>query len=115
MMNAPAEKSSPKTNSPKPEMDHQKAINQLRQEIKVLSKTVKEMQQKPDIQVVNIAIPKGLLSRANSYLLEYAKEIGEVMSLSEFICEAMDMCLYGEELNKRLEEERRKAELESHR
>jgi hypothetical protein len=56
-----------KDNSTKPDMDQRKIINQLRQEIKNLSKTVKEIQKGPDIQAINIAIPKGLLSRANAY------------------------------------------------
>ena len=54
----PAEKSSPKTDTAKPGADQEKAINQLRQEIRTLSKAVKEMQRKPDTQVIIVPIPQ---------------------------------------------------------
>lgn len=111
--NKAAEKSNSKTNANKAATDQDKAINQLRQEIRSLSKTVKEMQQKLDIQAVNIAIPQKLLSRVNACLSEYEKDIGKTIGLSEFICEAIDLYLYGEEQNKRLEEERTRAGLEN--
>lgn len=102
--NKPENKGNAKPNATKPGADQEKVINQLRQEIRTLSKAVKEMQQKPDTQEVNIRIPNKLLSRVNRYLLEYANDTGEAMSLSELICDAVDLYLYGEEQNKRLEE-----------
>ena len=47
------------------------------------------------------------------YLLEYVHDTGETMSLAEFICETIDMYLYGEEQNKRIEKKRRLVGLES--
>ena len=63
--NKPVSKAAVKPNTTKPATDQEKAINQLRQEIRTLTKIVKEMQQKPDTQTVNIAIPRKLLSRVN--------------------------------------------------
>jgi hypothetical protein len=65
--NKAAEKSSPKTNTTKPEANPEKAINQLKQEVRTLSKAVKEMQQKPNTQVVIVPISRELLSKANAY------------------------------------------------
>jgi hypothetical protein len=38
--------------------------------------------------------------------------MGRIFSLSELTCEALDLYLWSEEENKRMEEEREKAELE---
>lgn len=102
--NKPAEKSSPKTNTTKPGADPEKVINQLKQEIRTLSKTVKEIQQKPDTQAVIVTMPRELLSKANAYLFEIERSAGLTWSLSELICEAMDLYLWAEEENKRMEE-----------
>ena len=112
-INKAAVKSNPKTNTTKVIPDQEKAINQLKQEIRTLTKTVKEMQQKPDTQAVNIAIPRKLLSRVNSYLLDYTKDTGETVSLSELTCDALDAYLWGEKENQRLEDERKKDGLEN--
>ena len=111
--NKPAEKNNAKPNTTKPGADQEKVINQLRQEIRTLTKTVKEMQQKPDTQVVNIAIPRKLLSRVNAYLLEVSNSMGYTVSLSDLICDAVDVYLEGEKENQRLENERCKVELET--
>jgi hypothetical protein len=110
--NKPDNKAAAKPNSTKAANDQEKAINQLRQEIKTLTKTVKEMQQKPDTQGVIITMPQELISRVNVYLLEVSKSVGLTMSLSELTCEALDAYLWAEEDNKRLEEEQERAELE---
>jgi aspartokinase len=117
MMNVPVtnktdNKATAKPNITKPGADQEKAINKLRQEIKTLTKTVKEMQQKTETQAVNISIPRKLLSRVNAYLLDYAHSTGETVSLSELTCDALNVYLWAEEDNKRLEEERERAELE---
>ena len=86
-------------------------INKLRQEIRDLNKTIKEMQ-KPDIQAINIAVPRKLLTRVNRYLADFTRSNGAVVNLTDFICDAMDIYLWAEEDNKRSEEVQRKAELE---
>lgn len=96
----------------KPGADQEKATNQLRQEIRTLSKTVKEMQQKPDTQAVIVTMPQKLLSKANAYLSDIERSVGLTWSLSTLICEAMDLYLWAEEENKQKEEERERAELE---
>jgi hypothetical protein len=106
--NKASEKVNPKTTVTKTVMDQEKLINQLRQEIRSLSKIVKEMQHKPNVQMVNVGIPRELFSKVNAYLLDYEKETGGTLSLSELICDALDVYLWGEEENKRIEEERRK-------
>jgi hypothetical protein len=113
-MNAPANNKPVNKIVAKPAPNQEKAINQLRQEIRTLTKTVKEMQQKPDTQAVNIAIPRKLLSRVNVYLLDYEHNTGTTVSLSELICDALDVYLWGEKENQRLEEERERAELAKH-
>jgi hypothetical protein len=107
--NKAAEKANPKTGVAKTAMDQEQAINQLRQEIRNLSKTVKEMQRRPNVQMVDVGIPRDLFLKVNAYLLDYEKETGKEMSLSEMICDAFDVYLWGEEENKRIEEERKKA------
>jgi hypothetical protein len=89
-------------------IDHGKVINQLRQEINTLNKAVKEMQRKPDIQMVIVGIPRELFSKVTAYLLDYEKETSDAVSLSEFISEAAELYLYVEEENKRIEEERKR-------
>ncbi len=108
----PAEKSSPKPNTTKPGADPEKVINQLRQEIRTLSKAVKEMQQRTDTQAVIVTMPQELFSKFNAYLFDCNRSAGTKVSLSALICEAMDLYLWAEEENKQKEEEREKAELE---
>lgn len=105
-MNKAIDKNDPKPKPTKTTMDRETIIRQLRQEIRTLNKTIKEMKKGPDIQAISIAIPKSLLSRVNRYLMELAQGTGETMNLSDFICEAVDLYLYGEEQNKRIEEKR---------
>jgi prefoldin subunit 5 len=111
--NKPAEKSSPKTNMAKPGADPEKAINQLKQEIRTLSKAVKEMQQKSDTQEVIVTMPQKLFSKANAYLSDIESSVGLSWSLSTLMCEALDLYLWGEEQNKRIEEERERTELDN--
>lgn len=106
------ETSDPKPNPTKPGNDQGKIINQLRQEIKKLNNTIKEMQRKPDIQAINIAIPRKLLSKVNRFILDYEKNTGELINISDLFCDAIDVYLWAEEENKLLEEERRQAESE---
>jgi hypothetical protein len=111
--NKAAEKGNPKTNTAKVGTDQEKAINQLKQEIKTLSKTVKEMQQKADTQEVIVPIPRESFSKANAYLSDIERSAGLTWSLSTLMCEALDLYLWGEEQNKRIEEERERTELEN--
>jgi hypothetical protein len=70
------------------------------------------MQQKPDTQAVIFTIPQELLSKVNAYLSNCAHSTGITVSLSALICEALDVYLWAEEENKRIEEERECAKLE---
>ena len=108
-----AEKNSPKTNHVKAEKDQEKVISQLRQEIRILNKTVKQMQQKPDTKEVVVTIPRKLFSKINAFLLDYERNTGEAVSQSELICDALEVYLWAEEGNKQMEEERQGVELET--
>lgn len=108
--NKPAEKGSPKTSTVKTPVDPEKAINQIRQEIKTLTKTVKGMQQKPDTHMVIVPVPSKLISKANAYLVEIERSVGLTWSLSTLMCQALDVYLWAEEDNKRIEGERDRAE-----
>ena len=108
-----AEKGSPKTNQVKVGKDQDKVISQLRQEIRTLNKTIKQMQQKPDTKEVMVTIPRKLFSKMNAFLADYERNTGEAVSQSELICDALDVYLWAEEGNKQMEEERQKVELES--
>jgi hypothetical protein len=105
-------KATAKPNTTKAVIDQEKVINQLKQEIRTLTKTVKEIQQKPDTQAVIMTMPQELISRINVYLLEVSNTMGYTVSLSELTCDALDAYLWAEEDNKRLEEEQERAELE---
>ena len=91
--NKAVEKSNSNTNQAKPGNGQGKIINQLRQEIKKLNNTIKDMQRKPDIQAISIAIPRKLLSKVNRYLLDYEKSNGELINISELFCDAIDVYL----------------------
>ena len=108
-----AEKGSPKTNQVKVGKDQEKVISQLRQEIRTLNKTIKQMQQKPDTKEVMVAIPRKLFSKMNAFLVDYERNTGEAVSQSELICDALDVYLWAEEGNKQMEEERRTTEIEN--
>jgi len=110
--NKAADKSNPKPITTKPGTDPGKAINQLRQEIRTLSKAVKEMQQKPETQAVIVTMPQELFSKFNDYLSDCNRSAGTTVSLSALICETMDLYLWAEEENKRIEETRERTELE---
>jgi hypothetical protein len=103
-----------KPTPPKPLTNQEKIINQLRQEIKNLSKIVKDIQQKQDTQAVIATIPGKLLIKINAYLSvsEVSHSMGRIVSLSELTCDALDVYIWGDEENKRLEEEWVKAEQE---
>lgn len=105
-----AGKGTPKPSTTKPGADPEKAINQLRQEIRTLSKTVKEMQQKPDTKAVIFLIPDKLLSKVNAYLSACERSAGITISLSELICDALDVYMWAEEGSKRPERERVESE-----
>lgn len=90
--------------------DPEKTINQLKQEIKTLSKTVKDMQQKPDTKAVIFLIPDKLLFKVNTYLSACERSTGITISFSELICDALDVYIWAEEGNKRLERERAESE-----
>lgn len=109
----PVNKDNPKPNTNKPGTDPEKAINQLKQEIRTLSKAVKEMQQKSDTQEVIVTMPQKLFSKANAYLSDIERSVGLSWSLSTLMCDALDLYLWGEEQNKRIEEERKRTALEN--
>jgi len=77
--------------------DQQKTINQLRQEIRGLNKTIKEMQQKPDLQVVSVMMPRKLLARTNKYLLDVSRDMGQMVSLSDLVCDALAVYIDADE------------------
>jgi hypothetical protein len=103
--NKTTEKSNPKSSPIKETVDQKKTISQLKQEIRTLNKVVKEMQQKPAIQTVMVPLPQKLLSKANAYLSEIDHSTGVIWSISTLMCEALDLYLWAEEENKRMEEE----------
>ena len=105
------EKIAPKTNAIKPGTNQEKVIAQLRQEIKNLAKTVKDMHQKQDTQTVIVTIPNELLFKVNAYLSDILPIIDNTVSLSDLICDALDLYLDAEKENEKLEEERRLTEL----
>ena len=94
----------------KPAGETEKAINQLKQEVRTLSKTVKEMQLIPDTKAVIFLMPNKLLSRVNAYLSDCERSAGITISLSELICDALDVYMWAEEGNRRLEQERAESE-----
>jgi len=85
-------------------IDQEKVINQLRQEILTLTKAVQEMQQKQDAQSVIVMIPCKMLQEVNTYLSEASRSMGYNVSLSDLICEALDLYLDAEKDNERLAE-----------
>lgn len=111
--NKSAETGSPKINPAKQGNDQGKIINQLRQEIKKLNQTIKDLQKKPDLQAVSIAIPRNLLSKANRFILEYQRNTGELINISDLFCDAIDIYLWCEKENELLEKEREQAALEN--
>ena len=94
-----------KPNTAKPAPNQQQAINQLRQEINTLTKTVKDMQKKPENQPVLVMIPRVLLTKFNALLTDCNRSAGATVTLSELICEAMDLYLWAEEEDKRTDAE----------
>jgi len=57
-------------------------------------------------------LPNELFLKANAHLLEVSKIISYTVTLSDLICDAVDIYLWGEEENKKLEEERERTKLE---
>jgi len=98
-----------KPNTVKPVSDQQ-LISKLRQEIKTLNKTIKDIQKKPDLQIVSVMMPRQLLSKANDLLLAYSHSMGELHGISDLICDAVELYLWGDEENQRLEKEQQEAE-----
>ncbi|MCX5830632.1 MAG: hypothetical protein NT140_01860 [Deltaproteobacteria bacterium] len=117
MMNAPVtnkpvmpgNKVIAKPNTAKP-ANNQQLISQLRQEIKTLNKTIKDIQKKPDLQIVSVMMPRQLLSKANALLLAYSHSMGELYGISDLICDAVELYVWGDEENQRLEKEQQEAE-----
>lgn len=107
-------KANPVTTKPvttKAGADQEKAINQLRQEIRIVAKAVIDMQQKPETQAVLVTMPKELFTRLNAYI-NYEHSIGDNLSLSEYVNGAVDVCLGCDEGDLRPEKEKKLAELE---
>ncbi|MEI7639229.1 MAG: hypothetical protein WCJ37_18095 [Syntrophus sp. (in: bacteria)] len=108
-------KAKPVTTKPiatKPGADQEKAINQLRQEIRTLAKAVIDMQQKPETQAIIVEIPKELFIRLNPILIDFEQCTGRTMSISEYIIGAVESCLYSDEDALRREAEEKLAEME---
>ncbi len=95
----------------KPGADQEKAINQLRQEIRIVAKAVIDMQQKPETQAIIVTMPKELFAKLNAYI-DYEHSIGDNLSLSEYVTGAVDVCLYSDEDDARRMAEEKLAELE---
>ena len=83
--------------------DQKKVINQLKQEIKTLTKTIKDMQHNPDTQSFMITIPQELFIRLNAYLSDYMRNTRETVSLSDFISDAINVYLCYEEQDSQTE------------
>ncbi|MCK9390692.1 MAG: hypothetical protein M0Q01_03890 [Syntrophales bacterium] len=108
-------KAKPVTSKPiatKPGADQEKAISQLKQEIRNLAKAVIDMQQKPETQAIIVEIPKALFIRLNAYLADWLFVTGNSLSLSEYVTGAVDVCLGCDEEELRPEKEKKLAELE---
>ena len=101
-MNAPAtkkplNKTNVKSDKTKAAADQDKNINQLLQEIKNLSKAITGIQQNPDMQTVIVSIPQTLFIKLNTHLIGYSKDMGETVTLSRYISDAIDFCICCEE------------------
>jgi hypothetical protein len=113
----PADKSKAKPVTTKPiatktGADQEKAINQLKQEIRTLAKAVIDMQQRPDTQAIIVEIPKELFIRLNAYIADWLFVTGNNLSLSEYVTGAVDVCLGCDEEELRPEKGKKLAELE---
>jgi len=97
----PVNKVIAKPNTAMPGADQEKAINQLRQEIRTMTKTVKDMKKKPENQPVLVMVPRVLFFKFNAFLTDCNRSAGATVTQSELICEAMDFYLWCEEKNKR--------------
>ena len=86
-----------KTIPDKTEANQQQTINQLRQEIRGLNKTIKDLQQKPDLQVVSVMMPRKLVVRTNKYLLDVSRDMGQMVSLSDLVGDALDVYMDADE------------------
>ena len=73
--------------------DQEKAINQLRQEIRTIAKAVIDMQQKTETQAIIVEIPKELFMRLHAYISDWLFVTGHSLSLSEYVTGAVDVCL----------------------
>ena len=107
-MNATVNKKTENKNNAKPNTakiiaDQKKVITQLKQEIKTLTKTIKDMQHNPDTQSFMITIPQELFIRLNAYLSDYMRNTRETVSLSDFISDAINVYLCYEEQDSRTE------------
>ena len=107
-MNAPVakkteNKSNAKPNTAKIIADQKKVISQLKQEIKTLTKTIKDMKHNPDAQSFMITIPQALFVRLIRYLSDYMRGSGETVSLSDFISDAINVYLCYEEQDRQTE------------
>ena len=107
-MNATVNKKTENKSNAKPDMtktitDQKKIITQLKQEIKTLTKTIKDMQHNPDTQSFMITIPQELFIRLNAYLSDYMRNTRETVSLSDFISDAINVYLCYEEQDRRTE------------
>jgi hypothetical protein len=108
----PENKANVKPKMTKPVTSQEKVIYQLQLDIENLSRTLKDFQQKQDRQAMIVTIPIQLLHEVDAYLLKASGIMDRTVSLSELICDALDIYLCAEKENERLEEERRLAELE---
>ena len=61
------------------------------------------------MQIVSVMMPRQLLSKANALLLAYSHSMGELYGISDLICDAVELYLWGDEENQRLEKEQQEA------
>ena len=108
----PDNKGKAKPAATKPGSDQEKAIKELKQEIRTLAKAVKDMQQKPETQAIIIEMPIEFLTRLNPILIDFEQCTGRTMSISEYIIGSVESCLYSDEDALRREAEEKLAELE---
>jgi len=107
--NKPEKKVIPKPAPIKQEPVQNKTVEQLRQEIKVMDKTIKHLMNMLDTQAVVVNIPITLYRKIIARLPEESRNAGcEFMTVSDFIRNAVEIYLWAneDEKNSKKEEQR---------
>lgn len=106
----PEPKGKAKPIKPEPRTGHDKAINQLQKEIRILNEALSDMRVRQDRQLVLVTLPQELYFRVTGYLADYVHDTGESASLSDIIGDALEVYLWSEEQNGRTDAEEKLAE-----